>query len=395
MAAAGLEWDALNECRILVVDDQPLVRSLIGSILKATGLTALAFAVDGEDALAQVGGVRPDLIVLDLMMPRMDGFAVLERLRGDPVWADVPVLVLTAADDHEVRGRVFAAGATDFVMKPLERREFLARVKVHLSARMLVQRLETQLRRIDRELKDAQRMQVGLLPPPESLEAIERTMGIAVRHHFECSSIVGGDYWTVRPLGEHTLGVLICDFSGHGVSAAMNTVRLHTLLAEYPVGDPADPAAYLTLLNNHLLDLLACEQFATLLFGVVDTRADTFTYAAAACPEPFIGTAGNGAVERLDGSGLPLGLAREAGYQNVVVPFPPGHFLFLYSDALYEGVSAPRGTSQRRLFFEAFSRLIAEGAGEPVLPRVLDWFFARSPRPPEDDLTAVWLERLS
>ena len=148
MASVGLEWYALKNCRILIVDDHELVRTLIGSILNSAGLTHIAFAVDGEDALDQVNTVRPDLLVLAIMMPRMDGFAVLERLRAQDAWLDVPVLVLTATDDHEIRGRVFMAGATDFVAKPINRLEFLARVKVHLSTWELLRRQAEQLRRL-------------------------------------------------------------------------------------------------------------------------------------------------------------------------------------------------------------------------------------------------------
>lgn len=393
MVSVGLDWHALKDCRILVIDDQELVRSLIGNILSSAGLERVTFAVDGEDGLAKAEEVRPDLIVLDIMMPRVDGFAVLEALRVDARWSEVPVLVLTAADDHEIRGRVFMAGATDFISKPLNRLEFLARLKVHLSNWVLVRRLESQLHRIEAELREAQRMQAALLPGAEALDEVHRRYAVSVHHHFECSSQVGGDCWTVRPIGDSTLGVLICDFSGHGVSAAMNTVRLHTLLAEHPFGD-GDPAAYLGVLNRNLADLLPCGQFATLLFGVIDTAADSFTYAAASAPDPFTGAVTPGAaIARMDGSGLPLGIDRDATYDNITVPFAPGDFLFLYSDALYEGVPVPKGVSQRRMFFEEFPRLVGGMDGAAALPHLLDWFYARSPRPPKDDLTAVWLQR--
>lgn len=392
MVSLGLDWQALKDCRILVIDDQDLVRSLIRNILSSAGLERLAFAADGEDGLAQAEEFRPDLIVLDIMMPRVDGFTVLESLRADGPCTEVPVLVLTAADDHEIRGRVFMAGATDFISKPINRLEFLARLKVHLSNWVLVRRLEAQLRRIEGELREAQRMQAALLPSPESLEEVRSRYGISVRHHFECSSQVGGDCWAVRPIDEWRVGVLICDFSGHGVSAAMNTVRLHTLLSDYPFTG-SDPASYLAVLNRQLVELLPCGQFATLLFGIIDVDADLFTYAAASSPDPFVGPLGGGEVQRLDGSGLPLGIDRDATYDNITVPFPPGHFLFVYSDALYEGVPVPKGTSQRRMFFETFPKLTAGLSGAEAMPRLLEWFYSYSPRPPKDDLTAVWMER--
>jgi phosphoserine phosphatase RsbU/P len=393
MASVGLDWYALRDCRILVVDDNQLVRSLIGSILNSTGLTNLAFAVDGEDALAQVDVFRPDLIVLDIMMPRVDGFAVLERLRSQDAWLDVPVLVLTAADDHEIRGRVFMTGATDFVSKPINRLEFLARIKVHLSAWVLLRQQAEQLRRIDAELKEAQRMQMALLPSAEAVRQAEETHGLTIRHHFESSMRVGGDYWSLHPIDDRRLGVLICDFSGHGVSAAMNTVRLHTLLLEVKDEGWRDAARFVRDLNGHLIDLLSLGQFATFLYGIIDREAGTFTYATAATPDPFLGHRGKGMVGRIDGSGLPLGLSRAADYETTTVPFPPGSFLFLYSDALYEGLPLPKGSSGRNFLFEQFSGLVASARGDDVLKTVIDWFFTQAPPPPRDDLTAIWIER--
>lgn len=393
MASVGLEWYALKDCRILVVDDNQLVRSLIGSILSSAGLTQIAFAVDGEDALGQVNTFRPDLIVLDIMMPRVDGFAVLERLRAQDAWLDVPVLVLTAADDHEIRGKVFMAGATDFVSKPINRLEFLARIKVHLSAWELLRRQAEQLRRIDAELREAQRMQVALLPSDETLKQVEATLGLTIHHHFESSMRVGGDYWTLRPLDDHSVGVLICDFSGHGVSAAMNTVRLHTLLFDVNEASWRDPVAFINLLNGYLCDLVSIGQFATLMYGVIDVRDGTLTYVSASTPDPILGNRSEGSARRIDGSGLPLGLSRGGHYTAETVPFQPGDFLFLYSDALYEGIPLPKDVSGRAHFFDRFTHLLAETKGDNVLKPLIEWFFTEAPPPPRDDLTAIWIER--
>lgn len=393
MATVGLEWHALRDCRVLVVDDHELVRALIGSILNSAGLTEIAFAADGGDALARVDAFMPDLIVLDIMMPRVDGFAVLERLRARDAWMDVPVLMLTAADDHQVRNRAFMAGATDFVSKPINRLEFLARVKVHLSAWELLRRQAEQLKRIDSELREAQHMQVALLPSKETLDELESSHGLVVRHHFESSMRVGGDYWTIRVLDEDSVGFLICDFSGHGVTAAMNTVRLHTLLHDVSEEVWRDPPRLLRLLNRHLIELLSLGQFATLLYGIVDRRTDRLTFASAATPDPFIGEVGARTAARLDGSGLPLGLSNDAAHPPRVAPFPAGSYLFLYSDALYENRPPVPGESARARFFEDFHTILERSGGERLLPDLLKWFYDHAPPPPRDDLTAVWIER--
>ena len=113
---------------ILVVDDQPIGREAISELLYTPDYV-LAFAADGMEALQRAAELTPDLILLDVMMPGMDGFEVCARLRADAQLAEVPILMLTALDDHASRLRGLAAGADDFITKPFNRAELRARVK--------------------------------------------------------------------------------------------------------------------------------------------------------------------------------------------------------------------------------------------------------------------------
>ena len=121
----------MNRRHVLVVDDDPDVRALVVRLLEGAGFD-VGTAADGQEGLRALYGARPDLIVLDLNMPRMDGWQTLERIREV---SDVPVLVLTgrAAELETVRG--LKAGADDYVTKPFRRQELLARVEALLRRR--------------------------------------------------------------------------------------------------------------------------------------------------------------------------------------------------------------------------------------------------------------------
>ena len=131
---------------VLIVDDQPSNIQLVGSQLAAAGFDVMP-ARSGEQALARIRARTPDLILLDLLMPTMDGFAVLAQLRADSQLATLPVIVLTALQDRQLLVRAFTAGAVDYLTKPFVVEELLARVRTHVE----LKRARDHLARIARE----------------------------------------------------------------------------------------------------------------------------------------------------------------------------------------------------------------------------------------------------
>ena len=118
---------------VLVVDDDPVVADLVAFRLQRLGLQ-VTVETDGESGLAAARRLRPDLVVLDWLMPRMDGLEVCRALRADLALARTPVLMLTAKSQEPDLERGFAAGATDFVAKPFSTRELVSRVTAALPA---------------------------------------------------------------------------------------------------------------------------------------------------------------------------------------------------------------------------------------------------------------------
>ena len=122
---------AAAPARVLIVDDERHNRQLLEIMLEPDGYVLLT-ATSGEDALAIVAQQRPDLILLDVMMPGMDGYQVAAKLKGDLATRHIPVLMLTALDDRNSKVHGLRAGAEDFLTKPVNRAELCARVKTLL-----------------------------------------------------------------------------------------------------------------------------------------------------------------------------------------------------------------------------------------------------------------------
>lgn len=379
----------IGDARVLVVDDNRVNRHLLMALLERGGVRHVEMAEDGNDALDRLERFRPDLILLDLMMPNLDGFEMCRRLRAMPQWRDLPVLVQSSLNRPEDRARAFSVGATDYVAKPLNATELLSRVQIHLQNRALLGDLRLFRQRTETELALARKMQERLMPTPERLAELAGT-GVRIDAHFAPSSELGGDFWDLRRDGNGRLIVHLVDFSGHGVGAALNTFRLHAITQQMDFA-AFDPSAFLTTINQRLCTLLPSGQFATMLTGVLDTDAGCFRYASAGSTGPMVWAPGDGQPTLGDGSGLPLGLLPSAAYEPRTLPLPPGGRLFLYSDAAIE---IPVGSDV--LDEPGLARLVAaNGMDAPDgaaflarLRRALD-----ETGPIDDDLTALLVTR--
>jgi len=145
-----------QQAKILVVDDAPFNVKLICAKLAASGYVNVETAVDGVDALTKTYRMNPDLVLLDLMMPNMDGYGYCEHIRADPNAAHMPIIVQTALNDRETKLRALNCGADDFLNKPLDLDEVSLRVHVHLERYFMLQDLEDMRNYLKMELDKAQ-----------------------------------------------------------------------------------------------------------------------------------------------------------------------------------------------------------------------------------------------
>ncbi len=382
---------SITDCRILVVDDTDFNRTLIGALLNEAGFANIGYAKDGFDALEQITANAPDLLILDIMMPGMDGFEVCQRLRADHAYADLPVLVQTALSSSDDRNRAFAAGTTDLISKPLDRAELLARVRIHLQNRVLIRDLQAYRARVEGELAMARSMYDHLLPSAALRASLRQSAGVELRSHSVLSSDMGGDLWGVLPLAEGRFGVFLLDMAGRGVSAALNAFRMHTLIHELAPHLGERPDAFLTELNERAVSLLELGQHATVIYGVVDGAAERFTYAAAAAAPPVLippaRTLPDGAPLVFgEGAGPPAGVAAGTRYEARTLPFPPDSVLVLHSTAVLDALDGSGGGLAGLL-----RSAVADGGD--AFPAVIAALAAAQGEVPRDDHTLVWIER--
>lgn len=380
-----------DNARILVVDDLRSSRMLIGSVLKSAGFSNIDYAGDGIEALERFEAHEPDIILLDIVMPRMDGFEVSDAIRNR-FKSDVPILVQSGVQEAEQRVRAFDMGATDLVSKPINAGELISRLRLHIERRRLIARLQRYQKRMEEELHSAEGMQMSLMKEGPEVDAITQPRQARMETFYRPSYKLGGDLWDVFEIDEHRFGVLMVDLSGHGVSAAINAFRLH-MLAERSEADATDPGQWLARLSDELYEILPIEHFATAFYGVFDTRDLSLTFAGAGAPTPVLRRA-NGNVEHLDASGLIMGCRSNGHYENQRLMLQPGDRLCLYSDALYENFDTPDGA----LSVEELSALIVatmeadavDGFTIDLIKRV----FGSVPESFPDDLTILMLEVL-
>jgi phosphoserine phosphatase RsbU/P len=327
--------NGIRDAKILIADDDPLSRRLLVGILQKQNFSNLQVAEGGVAALELLHSFRPDLVLLDMQMPDIGGLEVCRAARAHPDSVDIPILVQTATVNRREMGNLFAAGASDFLSKPINPSELIARVIVHLERRELLQELREYRERTSHELDAARRMQLELLPSPEVQQALASSTGLRLASFSRSSSEIGGDLWGLLPIDEQRFGVFVADFTGHGVTAALNTFRLHALIHEYrPLHQ--DPARLLSVLNERLTHLLPRGQFATFLYAVVDHAAGTLRIASAGSPPPIIAAGVEEPSRLFEIAGVPLGIAPGIQYEQQVHAFEPGSSLLLFSDGLPE-----------------------------------------------------------
>lgn len=380
---------------IVIADDQDIPLTLLEMFLEAGGYNNVISAQDGDEALAAILEHDADLAILDHQMPTVSGFDVIEQLRSKTKTRRLPVIVVSATGTTEFRNKALSVGATDVLTKPVVQELLLDRVRLHLENRMMMRELSTYRRRVGEELDAARRMQEGLFPASDDVDAIANRYGVRIWSHHRSSSELGGDLWRIDPIDDTMFSVWMIDFTGHGVGSALNTFRFHTLLSDMALSH-LSPEAAIAAVNRRLTDLLPRGQFATALYARIDTKQRRVEYTSAGAPEPFKGRWGEHEVEVLESKGLPLGISKSATYRTWSMDLMEGAYLFLASDALVECETIDGGPP---LEIEGAVEMIGAVAALPddretrsPMGRLLTRFYDRVAQPLSDDLTAIWIE---
>src|SRR3954471_14168979 len=266
---------------ILVVDDNPVNLQVLVRTLDGHGHRILA-AKNGRAAIDIARRVRPDVVLLDVMMPEMGGFEVCRLLKAEPATRETAVIFLSALGDVEDKVSGLSLGAVDYITKPIQPEEVQVRVANHLMRLYLERELRRSRDRLDRELAKAAPLQQQLAP-----RVLPSHPALTFGPFYRTSRHAGGDYYDVLDLGGDRFAVIVADVSGHGATAAIVMAMIRTVL-HTPAGCSGDPAAVLGYINEHFRYLWDDTIFATAIYAVFDSRAAMLQVACAGHPRPLL-----------------------------------------------------------------------------------------------------------
>jgi serine phosphatase RsbU (regulator of sigma subunit) len=363
---------------ILIVEDDSTVRELLKYRLGKH--YDVRTATNGEEALAEIDERIPDLIISDIMMPKMDGFALQSALQADKNTRVIPFIFLTARADESARQEGARTGVDDYITKPFDMEQLLSRVE------RLLERVEMFQSQLDAEIG---RDFSNRLLPDEG----PQVEGYQFHFYSEAHEQGGGDLFDWTRTDEDTYFLTIGDVMGKGLRAKfyaysfLSYVRgtLHTLLEE-----SSSPAAVMGQINDMLLDDDVLEDtFASFLLMHWDPAAHTLTYSNAGHCRPII-LRPDGA-EIAEHSDLILGLEPDTSFSDVEIDLTPGTAVLAYTDGLMELPATDDGMLGEDRVKEVASA--AYGQPDPVTA-LLEGALARSPAEEfQDDILTVWLER--
>ena len=368
---------------LLLVDDAPANIQIANSILKDS--YKIRIATNGAKAL-ELASVTPlpDLILLDVMMPEMDGYEVCTRLKMSAETRDIPVIFLTGQTEIEDETKGFDVGAVDYIHKPLSPAIVKARVQTHLVLRGIRKQLALQLLTIQKELETAREIQLSILP-----EEIPKIGGVDIAARYIPMTSVAGDFYDFIVVDEKHLGILVADVSGHGMPAALIASMLKIALAAQE-SHAADPAQLLLGLNQALCGKFQ-RHYVTAAYLFLDMLKGTLRYAGAGHPPLLLWSRSEG-VRALEENGLFLGKFPQAAYSFVELPLKAGDWALLYTDGIPETTNPLQiefGTDRFQNFLETEQSTSADHFADRLLKELSQWSVRDSGEDSDDDVTLV------
>lgn len=389
--------------KILIVDDNVVNRKLLVHILQKEGYDLIE-AADGEEAVDLALKEIPDLILLDILMPKKDGYAVCRELKHDADTGTIPIIFLSAKATAADKIRGLDLGGSDYVTKPFDGGEVMARVRVQLKIQHLTnallkanEELLSKQRRLDDDLKAASEIQKSLLPKGRlDIEAID------VAWRFMPCHTIGGDLLNIFRLDEDHWAIYMLDVSGHGVPSAMVAVSVSQMLRPQtgyllkraihpsPFYNIVPPADVLSALDQEY-PIERFDKFFTISYLVLNTRHGVLRYSNGAHPPPVI-LHKDGTLDLLDRGGTIIGMGGIIPFEEGDQKLRLGDRLFFYTDGIVEFQDKDGAFYGEDRFYQEIKRSKKEPISRTI-DRIIDSMmdFGKGAEP-QDDISLLGLE---
>ena len=337
---------------ILIVDDNPVNIFVIEKILKQAGyqdLVSLNSAQElfeyiqfGEDS-SRYNEI--DLILLDIMMPEIDGLEVCRRLQKEEKFKDIPIIFVTALEDANKLAEALDMWAMDYITKPINKVELLARMRVALRLKSELNWHKEQEENLRNELDLATQVQRNLLSSPL------REDHIKIEASYLPSFKLAGDMYYWYKIDENRYGIILLDVMGHGVSASLVCMFISSVLRETIkcLIDPElvmkDLNKYMTLLHNENDNI---PYYFTAIYLVVNTEDRTIEYVNAGHPSGYVLVDETNVVELNRGS-CAVGFFDEIKVEKTVIPFEKNAQIVLFTDGVLEAIASDEFEAEEKL----------------------------------------------
>jgi phosphoserine phosphatase RsbU/P len=370
-SAAMIETQEMSEQRpkaagphILVVDDNDDNRYTLTLYLDLEGYTNVETAQDGEEAIARLQTAEFDLVLLDVMMPKVDGYQVLTWIKGQPQLHDLPVIMISALNEMNSVVRCIELGAVDYLLKPFNPVLLKARLGSTLEKKRLRDQIDAHLARLEQEVEAARRLQMAMVP--QSFPKPSAAFPLELNASMEPAREVGGDLYDFFVTEDGKLCFLVGDVSGKGMPAALfmartkSLIRITTELMRARHGAAAGPAEIIARVNRELCQDNSDMMFVTLFFAMIEPATGELEFCNAGHNAPY--RLNGKTVETIEGGkGIILGVRPDAVYTTGRLALAPGDGVYLFTDGVTEANNAAE-----ELFGEArLETVLRAAAGVP------------------------------
>jgi phosphoserine phosphatase RsbU/P len=386
-----------NGPRILVVDDNDDNRYMLTLYLELEGYTDVEVAHDGEEAIGRLTTDPFDLVLLDVMMPKVNGYQVLTWLQGQPRLRDLPIIMISALNEMDSVVRCIELGAADYLLKPFNPVLLKARLGATLEKKRLRDQVNAHLARLEEELDAARKLQIGMVPHAFPTPTADNPVDLYAM--MEPAREVGGDLYDFFTIADGRLCFLVGDVSGKGMPAALfmartkSLIRIATELMRGADGGLAGPSDIIGLVNRELSENNDDMMFVTMFFAMLAPATGEVQFCNAGHNSPY--RLKRRELESIDDArGIVLGVRPDAVYDGGRLTLAAGETIFLFSDGVTEAANPASELFTEERLESVLRRLGGRTSADIVNAVAAEVKGFAGAAPPSDDVTMLALRRL-
>lgn len=315
--------------RILCIDDSKLNRAFIAKALAPFNMT-IDEAENGLQGLELLQNNKYDLILLDIVMPEMDGFGFLKEFNKDERENFIPVILMTGLDDLNSKIKGLSTGADDYLLKPLNEQELIARVFSLLRLKTANSELFEKNMLIKKELEAARKIQRFIIP--DNFDFIEYPKITGIYNPIED---IGGDFFDCYKIDDSKVAFLIADVTGHGIPAALTMTMAKMLFSIYVLRFDST-SQLLSEINKKMRSVLLDTQYITAFYFIYDKQESVLKYTNAGHTRALFYRSSEGKILGLDTFGFFVGISDNTEYEEKKIKVQKGDRLIIYTDGITE-----------------------------------------------------------